>query len=190
MSFEAFPKIPRLSRQVIVTEKIDGTNAQVYIEEMSGLNEPGYAASIGSYRLYAGSRTRLITPGKETDNYGFAAWVRENAQELVHLGPGRHFGEWYGKGIQRNYGLTERRFALFNTSLWNNNNPPPSCCSVVPVLCSGELHEAPDEAMGRLLLEGSIAAPGFNRPEGIVVFHTASRTLFKRTFDDKHKEAA
>jgi hypothetical protein len=190
MSFEAFPKIPRLSRQVIVTEKIDGTNAQVYIEEMSGLNEPGYAASIGSYRLYAGSRTRLITPGKETDNFGFAAWVRENAQELVHLGPGRHFGEWYGKGIQRNYGLNERRFALFNTSMWNNNNPPPSCCTVVPVILSGDLTTAPDMAMTLLQETGSYAAPGFRNPEGIIVFHTASRTLFKRTFDDKHKEAA
>jgi hypothetical protein len=27
-------------------------------------------------------------------------------------------------------------------------------------------------------------------PEGIVVYHAASRASFKKTFDDRHKEAA
>ena len=31
--FAGFPKIARLNRQVIVTEKIDGTNAQIRITE-------------------------------------------------------------------------------------------------------------------------------------------------------------
>jgi hypothetical protein len=31
MNFTPFPKIARLSREVIVTEKIDGTNAQVFV---------------------------------------------------------------------------------------------------------------------------------------------------------------
>lgn len=31
MEFQEFPKMARLSREMIVTEKIDGTNAQVYI---------------------------------------------------------------------------------------------------------------------------------------------------------------
>ena len=31
MEFQEFPKMARLAREVIVTEKIDGTNAQVYI---------------------------------------------------------------------------------------------------------------------------------------------------------------
>lgn len=32
LEFVEFPKIPRLSRDIIVTEKIDGTNAQIYLE--------------------------------------------------------------------------------------------------------------------------------------------------------------
>jgi hypothetical protein len=31
MEFTEFPKMARLSRDVIITEKIDGTNAQVFI---------------------------------------------------------------------------------------------------------------------------------------------------------------
>ena len=31
MKFEKFDKIPRLSRDIVITEKIDGTNAQIYI---------------------------------------------------------------------------------------------------------------------------------------------------------------
>ena len=33
MEFEGFPKIARLSREIVVTEKIDGTNARVCITE-------------------------------------------------------------------------------------------------------------------------------------------------------------
>ena len=32
--FEPFPKIARMKREQIITEKIDGTNAQVYIREL------------------------------------------------------------------------------------------------------------------------------------------------------------
>jgi len=31
---------------------------------------------------------------------------------------------------------------------------------------------------------GSMAAPGFMQPEGVVVFHTATNTLFKKTLDN------
>src|SRR5678815_2758188 len=103
--FEAFESIPRISRACVISEKIDGTNAQVYIPDDS------------SYVL-AGSRNRWITP--EDDNYGFATWVRDNATELLKLGPGRHFGEWWGAGIQRRYGLTEKRWSLFNSGRWWN----------------------------------------------------------------------
>lgn len=188
--FEAFPKIARLKRSVIVTEKLDGTNAQVLITPaaMDAAVDP--MVRVGDLCLYAGSRSRLITPGKLTDNYGFAQWVVDNAEELVKLGEGRHFGEWYGKGIQRNYGLSERRFALFNTARFGAHNPnTPACCSVVPVLNTGDF-SCVEAAMSFLNCQGSIAVPGFKNPEGIVVYHSASRTMFKQTFDDKHKEAA
>lgn len=184
MDFQEFPKMARLSRDVIVTEKIDGTNAQVLIGEDGS--------------VMAGSRTRWITPGD--DNFGFAAWVAEHRDELVAgLGPGRHFGEWWGRGIQRAYGLQERRFSLFNVTRWADGEPqpipsldprapvkmqevPPACCHVVPVLIRGPFRtDAIDICIDLLRERGSYAAPGFMDPEGVVVFHTAGNMGFKKT---------
>ncbi len=39
------------------------------------------------------------------------------------------------------------------------------------------------EALGKLQREGSFAAPGFTKPEGIVIFHTAASMLFKKTLE-------
>lgn len=205
--FEPFDKIARLKRELVITEKLDGTNAQVAIFELDsealfycaqtspycidifGGDEPGESP----LAVFAGSRKRWVAPEgtiankdedgwlKGTDNFAFAAFVRDNARELVKLGPGRHYGEWYGKGIQRGYGLEEKRFALFNTSRWGRHNPnTPTCCEVVPIFLP---FAEPDEAMERLAKYGSFAVPGFMNPEGIVVYHTASRTLYKQTFD-------
>lgn len=175
-TFESFPKMSRLFRDVIVTEKIDGTNAQVFVTEDGA--------------VYAGSRNRWITP--EADNFGFAKWVHAHTKELSEgLGPGRHFGEWWGSGIQRGYGLEkgEKRFSLFNTHRWGESRP--ECCHVVPVLYEGPLSSS--ALRGFLLVldaSGSKAAPGFMKPEGIVIFHTASNTCFKVTLDgDGHKGA-
>ena len=135
--------------------------------------------------VLAGSRNRFLAVGD--DNAGFASWVEKNKEELLQLGPGRHFGEWWGRGIQRKYGLTEKRFSLFNVSKWGENRP--SCCHVVPVLYQGLFDTAKiDEALEGLRVSGSLAAPGFMNPEGIVVFHEASGCLFKKTLDgDGHK---
>jgi hypothetical protein len=161
--FIAWPKIPRLNRSIIVTEKLDGTNAAVIVTEDGG--------------VYAQSRKRLITPA--ADNFGFAAWVQEHADELRELGPGHHYGEWYGLGIQRGYGLDHRRFALFNTARWCDERP--ACCDVVPAIggCT-TLDDAHIRAcVGNLRTFGSAAVPGFMRPEGVVVWHTAARQGFK-----------
>lgn len=202
MDFEEFPKIARLSREVIITEKIDGTNAQIFIETLGvGLHEPQVAnwkycfakdTSSGTIFIYAGSRNRWITPGKSTDNSGFAGWVREHGEELLALGAGRHYGEWWGQGVQRTYGLKEKRFSLFNTGRWNsewNNSFSGSTqclevplCHVVPVLGRGEFNtDFIETVLNGLSDNGSVAAPGFMEPEGIVIFHTASGQLFKKT---------
>lgn len=162
--FREFPKIPRLSRDVVITEKIDGTNAVVYVDEDGS--------------VVAGSRSRWITP--EADNHGWAAWVREHADELRGLGPGTHFGEWWGSGIQRGYGLKEKRFSLFNVTRWQDARP--SCCGIVPVLFTGPF-ETPiiERVLFELETGGSIAAPGFRYPEGVVIFHTAGNLMFKKT---------
>lgn len=171
MEFKEFNKIPRLSREMIITEKIDGTNGLIFIGKFD--QEP----------FLVGSRNRWITPGKSTDNSGFAAWAYDNKDELMKLGPGYHYGEWWGRGIQRGYGLTEKRFSLFNVGRWNEENKP-SCCHVVPVLFTGIFNTDTAESWIRVLKsQGSMAAPGYMNPEGIVIFHTASGYLFKKTIE-------
>lgn len=182
MEFQEFPKMPRLSREVVITEKIDGTNAQVAIVEMEGFSIPGAIYQNDGLALFAGSRTRWITP--IDDNYGFARWCLEHAEELLLLGPGRHFGEWWGQGIQRNYGMKEKRFSLFNVSRWADDTIRPACCHVVPELYRG-IFDTGDamNALHILKRDGSKAAPGFMKPEGIVVFHTAGNVGFKKTIE-------
>jgi hypothetical protein len=166
MEFVEFPKMARWSRHIIVTEKIDGTNACVYIGEDG--------------TFLTGSRTRWITP--EDDNFGFSAWAHAHRDELMALGPGQHFGEWWGAGIQRKYGLTEKRFSLFNVSRWSDDAVRPACCHVVPLLYQGLIREMDIlDALERLRCDGSVAAPGFMDPEGIVIYHVAAGMGFKKT---------
>lgn len=167
-AFQEFPKIPRLRREIIITEKLDGTNASIHVAETG--------------EVYAGSRTRWITP--EDDNYGFARWVKDNEEALrVGLGFGTHYGEWWGAGIQRRYGIPEKRFSLFNVARWTDD-VRPALCGVVPTLYTGPFSEAAiDEALERLRVGGSVAAPGFMKPEGIVVFHVPSQNIYKVTLE-------
>lgn len=165
--FEPFPKMPRLSREVIVTEKIDGTNAQILITEDGD--------------VLAGSRRRWLTPGD--DNFGFAAWVQDNREDLLALGEGRHFGEWWGQGIQRKYGQDRKRFSLFNADRWAEERP--NCCDVVPVLYRGIFETlSVDASINSLRENGSVAAPGFMNPEGVIVFHLQGRFGLKKTLEN------
>lgn len=166
--FEAMPKIGRLSRGCTITEKIDGTNASIFIGayETEGL-------------FLVGSRTRWITP--TSDNYGFAHWAHSHKDELLQLGPGHHFGEWWGLGIQRRYGQTRKRFSLFNVGRWAKA-PRPEVVEVVPTLYEGLFEGfAIENALTNLRVGGSVAAPGFMDPEGIVIYHHATKQLFKKT---------
>jgi hypothetical protein len=172
--FVPFGKIARLNRECVITEKIDGTNASIYITEDGD--------------FFTGSRTRWITP--EEDNAGFSKWANENKDELMKLGKGHHFGEWYGQKIQRAYGLTEKRFALFNTSIWSDDAVRPTCCCVVPVLYRGLFTtDAVKYCLDLLRTTGSVAVKGFMRPEGVVIYHVAGNLYFKATIekDDEHK---
>jgi hypothetical protein len=216
--FQPWPKTARLSRNMIVTEKLDGTNAQVYIHDERFLIDTevkGVQAQIGKpvgeipflysndgIHIAAGSRNKWITP--EQDNHGFARWVRDCAPALAALGHGRHFGEWWGQGIQRTYGLSEKRFSLFNTRRWclhgtepkpipSNNpvaevkmqQPLPEMVGLVPVLYEGEFCTIRTEWHLEVLKKrGSVAAPGFMNPEGICIFHEAAQIVFKKTIKD------
>ncbi len=216
MEFIKFPKIPRYDREVIITEKIDGTNAQIYIG--CGHDDLPNFPSVGEYDewgIWAGSRSRWLS--ERADNHGFAKWVKANHEELIaHLGPGLHYGEWWGQGVQRKYGLDHKRFSLFNVIRWNPDmwhrykvqpwlksldasgkprrgappkpNPwmmPPACCHVVPVLgVEPFITFRPHLYIADLAIMGSKAAPGYNKPEGIVIYHTQGNLSFKVTIDN------
>jgi len=155
---------------MVITEKIDGTNGVIAISE-------------DGKQFAVGSRNRWIT--KDNDNMGFAAWAFSNMADLMKLGPGYHYGEWWGRGIQRGYGLAEKRFSLFNTTRWLNNPDKPECCHVVPELFRGEFSTSTvEDYIAWLSIVGSQASPGFMMPEGLVIYHTHSNTLFKKTLQN------
>lgn len=193
--FRGMGKTPRWNREIIVTEKIDGTNAVVHVADDGTVT--------------AGKRTGWITP--EDDNFGFAAWVADRAVLLAaYLGPGYHYGEWWGLGINRGYGLDARRFSLFHGHRYTDDRlwfvpsaledvpelagslPPtpgyqpgrPRFLDEVPVLYRGPLDQAEiTAAVERLRQFGSVAAGGYPNPEGVVVYHTAASRSFKITLE-------
>lgn len=198
IEFVEFPKIPRYRREVALTEKLDGTNAAVVWIPAHQL-DPGCATDnenviarkdlidqhgteIGPHFLLAQSRSRFITPSRikpKNDNYGFAQWVDDHADELTKLGPGVHYGEWWGYGIQRGYGMAEKHFSLFNVNRWGDGKQErPACCDVVPLLG----YFGPDQIgtqLEALRINGSYAAPGYMRAEGLVVWHSQSKQYYK-----------
>ena len=203
--FAQFPKIARFCREVVVTEKIDGTNAQILISDTG----PITLKSGRVVPFMVGSRNRWIFP--EADNNGFARWAYDNEALVLKLGHGRHFGEWWGAGIQRRYGQDRKRLSLFNTMRWREvgsepvkiaargnsrdsmvQDVAPDGIEVVPVLWKGKMSELnTDKIMADLKEHGSYAAPGYMNPEGIVIYHVAGNLSFKRTFegDETGKEA-
>lgn len=94
-----------------------------------------------------------------------------------------------GNGIQRGYDLKEKRFSLFNTHKWSDPEVRPKCCHVVPVLEKFETFNTDfiDTALDELAQVGSVAAPGYMNPEGIVIMHKASGHLYKKTIKDDGK---
>jgi hypothetical protein len=188
MEFRKFNKISRLSRECIVTEKIDGTNGVICITEE------------GEFLI--GSRRRWID--EHTDNHNFWHWATENKAELLKLGVGTHYGEWWGSGIQRGYNLPkgEKRFSLFNSGRWvkktSDSIPPlaekqeycPDCCYVVPILYTGIFDTLIIDGLLQIMKEqGSRASVGFMKPEGVVIYHKAGNLYFKKTIekDDEWK---
>lgn len=196
--FRPYGKTPRLNRDIIITEKIDGTNAGIHVEELvpfdtsvdwtdeRGVTHVSWCDN--AVRVSAQSRNRLIFPGKTTDNAGFAGWVEENKRALAELlGKGLHFGEWFGPGVQgHGYGRDAKAFALFNPDRYDANalmdaQDAGVNIETVPVLYDGPfLQDAIEEAVSFLRRRGSQVwgAQGLEA-EGVIVFHTASRQVYK-----------
>lgn len=203
ITFESWGKTPRLTADdCCITEKIHGTNACVVIFPFEPVvlyghdhlpwesrDFNGFAFVEHQNRWYivgAQSRNKLIFPGKATDNAGFAGWVQQNASELVDLlGPGRHFGEWWGLGIQHGYNLGHKVFSLFNTHRWTKvaeqredweERARAIQMDTVPVLYQGPFSDVAIEAsLDELRREGSVAARLWgsecDQPEGVIIRH-------------------
>jgi hypothetical protein len=219
--YPKFRPIPRLHRKIVITEKVNGTNGLIEVTEIDLDTLDGPLDGIGAvihtvdgptYLVRAGSRNRWLSP--DNDNFGFARWVWDNAVALAALGEGRHYGEWFGKGIQSGYGLDEKRFALFNVNRWYDPREPEYASegylkefpkartvpniptlTVVPVIAAVDgrgLNEWVSMALHTLESEGSFIAPGFKDPEGIVVWHDAAGAYFKATIkgDESPKSKA
>lgn len=161
----------------------------------------------GTIHVLAGSRNRYLSV--EKDNFGFARYAHAFGEYLYGaLGVGQHFGEWYGAGIQRRYGLEHKRFALFDARRWKDFGDPEKGhtnepfmnvspvdylgvpqLSVVPTLHVGPVHsvESIRTVYGALRAGGSKAVPGFDKPEGIVVHFTAFDQLVKITDAEQPK---
>lgn len=170
--FEAYGKTPRLNREIFISEKLDGTNAGIIIDDHGA--------------VWPQSRNRMIMPGKDADNHGFARWVLDNADVLRDtLGAGRHFGEWVGPKIgPRDYGLTENHLYLFNPKHADAvENAGLDRLHIVPQLGVAPRFDSDfiDEVLEELIIEGSWIAPDdkYVHPEGIIVYHSASNQVFK-----------
>ena len=181
--FEPFEKLGRMNRGCTITEKIDGTNAQICFS--------------ADGEMLVGSRKREIWPEgtegkpKGCDNAGFAGWVYANRDALfAFLGQGRHFGEWCGGKIQRGYGMEAKSFLLFNVNRFGEGRQEiPEDLKAIGLGCIPVLYNGPftsdvvDQVMADLATEGSRFVEGFMNPEGVVVYHQAIKKMFKVTYD-------
>jgi len=163
-SFQKWPKIKRVHKvDMVITQKMNGTNGQILFEDN------------GDFMI--GSRNQWLS--MHQDNFGFYHWAHAHITELFDIfGPGRHYGEWCGPGIQNGEGLKERVFFSFNPFLekphtveWMNVEP-------VPLLRHGRW--GPNEmdiALAHLDIFGSAVSRRYYilgqnclvEPEGIVV---------------------
>lgn len=206
MEFQKWPSIPRLSKErMTITEKIDGTNSAIRVRP-SGIF-PDNSARLTTvidpagylYDVWVQSRSRFLKATKNEDNFGFAGWVLDNATALVDiLGPGDHYGEWWGSGIQRGYGLTkgEKRFSLFHATKWMETiKVQPGSTAVhelctVPLLYTGDFEQGAITRLKQTLrLKGSNAVEHAFNAEGMVVQLREAQAVYKVLLenDDLHK---
>lgn len=182
VEFKEWPKIPRGQGETMtITEKIDGTNACVIVEE----------TPTGPWVVGCQSRTQLLAQRKSdgglvigSDNFGFASWVKDNEKELAKLGEGYHYGEWAGPGIQKNHhNLDKKTFFLFNSDRWRDGRQKrPTGVECVPVLYEGI---ASRDQINRTMADlwENAKAKGYH-PEGVVIWYHKTRRYEKVTFEN------
>ena len=213
---KAWTQIPWLFGEVTLTEKLDGHTAMIHIERVrrSRLlratlvsdsdvvtqvpakmdDYSGVTRRTEVWRVWAQNQTRPLS--RHHDMSGLAAWVEDHARELVAtLGPGVHSGTWWGYKIRRGYGLPvgDRRFSLFNTARWrylDGSQVPGLYC--VPILWQGLLTPeglvTPETLRHEKLgMKESLAVPGYEHPQGVILYHHDGNMMFQYLFEgSKH----
>jgi hypothetical protein len=187
VDFKAYPKTHRIgTEQYTITEKVDGTNGVVYVHKAKPAD-----FRVGKDRSYvkAGSRSRWLEDdgSKKWDNHGFGEWVMENERALIELPEGFHYGEWYGRGINRNYGLKDRRFMLFDYARYDklitNNNILGDLIETETVLADVVTYDYLSIAIklnsACLSVEGSVHVRGFSDPEGLIIRSKLRPAVYK-----------
>jgi len=174
LEFKRWPKIKRfMDADMIITQKMEGTNAQITFREDSS----------GCIQWFAGSRNRKLCALH--DNFGFYKWAGENLQALYDvLGPGRHYGEWCGPGIQNSEGLRERKFFSFDPFL-EVLEGLKHLVEPVPLLYKGPFNL--DSIHGILvgLRDHGSKVNGFHPAEGVIVNLSGTRyKLYLDNIDD------
>jgi len=179
IGFIKWAKIQRLHKaEMVITQKMNGTNGQILFEDN------------GDFMI--GSRNRWLSVHK--DNFGFYNWAHEHITELFEIfGPGRHYGEWAGPGIQNGEGLKERVFFSFNPFLEKPDTINWINVESIPLLYYGHWDDSQrDIAMQKLCEDGSqvsriyfpLGQNCFIEPEGIVINIGGKR--FKQYLQEKN----
>lgn len=185
--FHAWGKTARVDSPVVVTEKIDGTNGVIYVDFGDNPHSPV---------IWVGARNGWIAGisvnGAEfvrSDHYGFAGWATANRLQIARLlGHGYHYGEWWGQGIARGYGQDRKRFQLFDIRHsekdgWDDDANEWNI-GTVPVLYDGPMdHRTMERQVELLQRRGSVVAPGYLYPEGLVVRFSHNGVRFKKVID-------
>lgn len=167
----SFPKIPRVNNvNVIITEKLDGTNGVIWVSE-------------DKQHFKFGSRNKWVGYGKD-DNAGFYQFCMDNVDLLERLDPGYHYGEFVGPGIQSNkYGLTEKMFYFFDTRL-KNRFEDSKVLHTVPLVAVCDLRDIPQF----LPLQGTKSAIGNTTVEGYMLFIPEAMKYIKCVYEKNRGE--
>lgn len=217
LKLKPWNRIPWLFSDVILTEKLDGHTAMIHIERVKRLprsrvslvrptdvvvshpakmdDYTGKTARTEVWRVWAQNQVRPLQVNH--DMSGLAAWVDRHAAELVRvLGPGVHSGTWWGYKIRRGYGLfpDDRRFSLFNTERWshlNGTQVPGLYCA--PILWQDTLGPDTLKQFLRVLDRASkmsAAVPGWECPQGVILYHRDGNMMFQYLFSEGTDDAA
>ncbi len=212
-NYSSFPSIERLENiYCIISEKVDGTNGLIEIHNPgSGCSSEQCTAFPCGVKdcseepvIKFGSRNRYIT--FNDDNAGFANFFRhyearfkdvaadivlkelkvsgETLTECQEQYPLRIYGEWFGSGIQRGYGLKDKFFMPFSTFYAEKLIEYQVPNIVKPnIMYTGKFSQEIANTCMQTLTNGSLVIPEFKRPEGIVIHFPKYNFRLKQTFE-------